>query len=56
MERCSQTYSSLNIFKSHPIRFDDEKENFQAAATSGEYSKEEAAQVEDRLKALGYIE
>jgi predicted AlkP superfamily phosphohydrolase/phosphomutase len=42
--------------QTHPIRYDDEKENFQAAATSGEYSKEEAAQVEDRLKALGYIE
>ena len=42
--------------QAHPIRFDDEKENFQAAPTTGEYSAEEAAQVEDRLKALGYIE
>ena len=45
-----------DYLQSHPIRYDDEKENFQAPASRGEYSKEEAAQVEDRLKALGYIE
>ena len=40
----------------HPIRYDDEKENFQTPESRGDYSREEAAQVEERLKALGYIE
>ena len=45
------------FLQAHPIRYDDEKENFQAPASGGgDYSKEEAAQVEERLKALGYIE
>ena len=42
--------------QSHPIRYDDEEENFQTPESRGDYSKEEAAQVEERLKALGYIE
>ena len=42
--------------QSHPIRYDDEEEDFHAPESGGEYSKEEAAQVEERLKALGYIE
>jgi hypothetical protein len=42
--------------QSHPIRYDNEEEDFQAPESRGEYSKEEAAQVEERLKALGYIE
>jgi predicted AlkP superfamily phosphohydrolase/phosphomutase len=47
----------LEFLQSHPIRYDDEKEEFQVSDTgSGDYSQEEAAQVEERLKALGYIE
>ena len=42
--------------QSHPIVYDDEKEDLQTPTRGGDYSEEEAAQVEERLKALGYIE
>jgi predicted AlkP superfamily phosphohydrolase/phosphomutase len=42
--------------QSHPVVYDDEKEELQTPAPGGDYSEEEAAQVEERLKALGYIE
>jgi len=42
--------------RSHPIVYDDEKEDLQTPTPGGDYSEEEAAQVEERLKALGYIE
>jgi predicted AlkP superfamily phosphohydrolase/phosphomutase len=42
--------------QSHPIVYDDEKEYLQTPTRGGDYSEEEAAQVEERLKALGYIE
>ena len=42
--------------QSHPVVYDDEKEDVQTATRGGGYSDEEAAQVEERLKALGYIE
>jgi predicted AlkP superfamily phosphohydrolase/phosphomutase len=42
--------------QSHPIVYDDEKEYLQMPTPGGDYSEEEAAQVEERLKALGYIE
>jgi len=44
------------FLQSYPIRFDDEKEEFRQPTDGGDYSEEEAAQVEERLKALGYIE
>ena len=45
------------FLRSHPVRYDDEKEEFQIPRRrTGEYSHEEAAQVEERLRALGYIE
>ena len=45
------------FLQSHPVRYDDEKEEFQIpAGRVGDYSQEEEAQVEERLKALGYIE
>ena len=56
MGRCFQIYSSLSISQSHPIVYDDEKEDLQTPTPGGDYSEEEAAQVEERLKALGYIE
>ena len=43
------------FIESHPIRYDSSLEDI-AARRSGDYSKEEAEQVEERLKALGYIE
>ena len=42
--------------QSHPIVYDDEKEDLPTLTRGGDYSEEEAAQVEERLKALGYIE
>ena len=42
--------------QSHPVVYDDEKEDLQTPTAGGDYSEEEAAQVEERLKALGYIE
>ena len=42
--------------QSHPVVYDDEKEDLQTPTLDGDYSEEEAAQVEERLKALGYIE
>jgi len=43
------------FIESHAIRYDSSLEDI-AAPRSGDYSKEEAEQVEERLKALGYIE
>jgi len=42
--------------QTHPIVYDDGKEDLQMPTPGGDYSEEEAAQVEERLKALGYIE
>ena len=42
--------------RSHPIRYDDGNEDFPVSETPAGYSDEEAAQVEERLKALGYME
>jgi predicted AlkP superfamily phosphohydrolase/phosphomutase len=42
--------------QAHPIIYDDEKEDLLTPTPGGDYTEEEAAQVEERLKALGYIE
>jgi predicted AlkP superfamily phosphohydrolase/phosphomutase len=47
---------NAEYLQSHPVVYDDEKEDLQTPTTSGGYSDEEAAQVEERLRALGYVE
>ena len=41
---------------SHPIRYEKTEQQGTDSTAQGKYSAEEAAQVEERLKALGYIE
>lgn len=41
---------------SHPIRYEKSEQPGTESAAQGKYSAEETAQVEERLKALGYIE
>ena len=45
------------FLSSHPVRYEDEDQEPEIlAGRLGDYSPEEAAQVEERLKALGYIQ